>query len=129
MGKAFLNQIHPVLPVRNVTKAIQFYVDKLGFQLAFKDAGDTPGYAGVMRDGIAIHLQWHDEKDWAEGMDSSLLRIYVEKVDLLFDEYKTQFVFHQNTALKNTDWGTREFGFYDKDGNGLIFYKNFRSSE
>nr|WP_321237118.1 VOC family protein [uncultured Psychroserpens sp.] len=129
MSKAILHQIHPVLPVRNVAEAIDYYIEKLGFELAFKDDNDNPSYGGVVRDNIEIHLQWHDESDWTEGMDSVLLRIYVEDVDTLFEEYKTQLVFHENTALRNTTWGTREFGFYDKNKNGLVFYKNFRSSE
>lgn len=124
MAKAYLKQIHPVLPVRNVMEAIHYYTEKLGFTLAFKDAGDAPGYAGVTRDDIEIHLQWHDENDWTEGMDSALLRIYVNHVDLLFDEYKTTSVFHEHTALKDTTWGTREFGFYDIDKNGLVFYRD-----
>ncbi|WP_204345607.1 glyoxalase superfamily protein [Psychroserpens algicola] len=128
MHKAVLHQIHPVLPVRDVTKALNYYVEKLGFKHAFSDHTDKPTYGGVVRDNIEIHLQWHDEKDWIEGMDSVLLRIYVDEVDLLFEEYKTQNVFHDNTALRNTAWETREFGFYDNDKNGLIFYKNFPAS-
>ncbi|WP_299335838.1 VOC family protein [uncultured Psychroserpens sp.] len=121
---AYLKQIHPVLPVKNVTEAIQYYVEKLGFKLAFKDTGDHPSYAGVRKDGIEIHLQWHDEKDWENGMDSALLRIYVDEVDILFEVYKARSVFHNNTSLKDTPWGTREFGFYDMDNNGLVFYKD-----
>ncbi|WP_298761086.1 glyoxalase superfamily protein [uncultured Psychroserpens sp.] len=124
MSKAFLKQIHPVLPVRHVMDAVNYYVNKLGFKLAFKDAGDNPNYAGVIRDGVEIHLQWHDENDWTEGMDSALLRIYVDEVDALFEEYKTTDVFHQNTNLRNTAWGTREFGIYDENKNGLVFYRD-----
>ncbi len=122
--KAHLKQIHPVLPVRNVSKSMMYYQDLLGFNIAFKDPGNDPKYAGIQRDAIEIHLQWHDEKDWVEGMDSSLLRIYVEAVDDLFDEYQTKAVFHDRTALRDTAWGTREFGIYDIDKNGLIFYKD-----
>lgn len=122
--KAHLKQIHPVLPVRNVSKSMRYYQDLLGFNIAFKDPGNDPKYAGIQRDAIEIHLQWHDQKDWVEGMDSSLLRIYVEAVDDLFDEYQTKAVFHDRTALRDTAWGTREFGIYDIDKNGLIFYKD-----
>ena len=127
MKKAFLKHIHPVLPVRHVMEAIDYYVNNLGFKLAFKDAGDNPGYAGVVRDDIEIHLQWHDESDWTEGMDSALLRIYVHDVDTLFLEYSTKSVFHKNTQLNDTAWGTREFGIYDSNGNGLVFYRDLKS--
>ncbi len=32
--------------------------------------------------------------------------------------------FHAMTALRDTAWGTREFAFYDLNGNGLLFYRN-----
>jgi hypothetical protein len=28
------------------------------------------------------------------------------------------------TALRDTPWGTREFAFYDLNGNGLFLYCN-----
>ena len=120
--KGFLKQIHPVLPVKNVNEAIDYYTHKLGFQLSFKDEGDDPKYGGVQRDGIEIHLQWHDPKEWDFKIDRPLLRIYVNHIENLFNDFKTKGVFHNNTALKDTDWNTREFGFYDLFGNGLIFY-------
>lgn len=122
--KGVLQAIHPVLPVKNVTEAIDYYVNKLGFQLGFKDAGDDPKYGGVRRDGIEIHLQWHDAKEWEVGIDRPMLRIYTKNVTALFNEYKEQDVFHKNTTLKETAWGTKEFGFYDLDSNGLVFYRS-----
>lgn len=121
---AFLKHIHPVLPVKNVTEAIRFYTQNLGFKLHFKDPGDDPKYAGVGRDAIEIHLQWHAAAEWDKGLDRPLLRIYVEDVDSLFEAFQTKAIFHKNTALRNTAWGTREFGFYDLFGNGLIFYRD-----
>lgn len=122
--KAYLKHIHPVLPVKNVTEAINYCTQKLNFKLHFKDQGEDPKYGGVGRDGIEIHLQWHDEVEWENGFDRPLLRIYVDNVDALFDEYKTKNVFHKNTQLRDTAWGTREFGIYDLYSNGLIFYRD-----
>ena len=124
MQSGFLKQIHPVLPVKNVTKAVDFYVQKLGFKLAFTDTTSDMGYAGVTRDAIEIHLQWHDENEWVIGVDRPMLRIYVENISELFDEYKTKAVFHERTSLKKMIWGTEEFAFYDLYGNGLTFYKD-----
>lgn len=123
-SKGYLKQIYPVLPVKDVTKAVEFYVDRLGFKLAFTDTTDANGYAGVTRDGIEIHLQWHDAREWVNGLDRPMLRIYVEHIEALYDAYKTQGVFHDNTSLKETPWGTKEFAFYDLYGNGLTFSKN-----
>jgi catechol 2,3-dioxygenase-like lactoylglutathione lyase family enzyme len=118
----YLKQIHPVLPVKDVTKAVEYYVKKLGFKLAFTDTTSAQGYAGVSRDAIEIHLQWHDEIEWENGIDRPMLRIYVDNIEGLFYDYKTKDVFHNNTSLKETPWGTKEFAFYDLDMNGFTFY-------
>ncbi len=120
----YLKQIHPVLPVKDVTKACTYYVEKLSFKLAFTDTTSAQGYAGIKRDAIEIHLQWHHENEWITGLDRPMLRIFVDRIEALFDEYKTQNIFHNNTSLKTTPWGTKEFAFYDLYGNGLAFYKN-----
>ncbi len=122
--KGYLHKIHPVLPVQNVSEAIAYYVDNLGFTLSFKDAEIAPSYAGVVRDGIEIHLQWHDAKEWDIRINRPMLRIITQHIEALFKEYEAAQVFHEKTALKNTPWGTREFAFYDLYRNGLTFYQD-----
>lgn len=124
MTSGYLKQIHPVLPVKSVSEAVVYYIEKLGFELAFTDTTSDNGYAGVKRDGIEIHLQWHDEREWVEGLDRPMLRIYVDNITSLFEEYKTKDVFHDNTKLEEKIWGTKEFAFYDLFGNGLTFYRD-----
>lgn len=114
--------VHPVLPSKNVAAAIEFYTGKLGFSLGFQD-GDNPAYAGVRRNQVELHLQWHDPQEW-ERVERPMLRFYIPNVDALYEEYKDKGVFHDQTALRNTPWGTREFAFYDLDGNGLTFYRD-----
>ena len=80
-------------------------------------------YAGVGRDGIELHLQWHDPEEW-KAVERPSLRILVDDVDALFEEYRTKGVFHDATALRDTPWGTREFAFYDPYQNGLTFYRD-----
>jgi uncharacterized glyoxalase superfamily protein PhnB len=53
-----------------------------------------------------------------------MLRFLIDDVDALFEEYADKGVFHERTALRDTPWGTREFAFYDCDGNGLTFYRD-----
>ena len=112
-SKGFLKQIHPILPVKDVSKALDYYVNKLGFKLVCTDTTSAQGYAGVRRDAIEIHLQWHDKNEWLVGIDRPMLRIYVDHIEVLYEDYKTQDIFHKNTSLKETPWGTKEFAFYD----------------
>jgi uncharacterized glyoxalase superfamily protein PhnB len=122
--KGFLKQIHPVLPVKSVVESLEFYIQNLGFKLAFTDTTSKKGYAGVLRDDIEIHLQWHDEIEWVKGLDKPMLRIYTQDIENLYNEYRTKGVFHKNTGLKETPWGTKEFAFFDISGNGLTFYRD-----
>lgn len=115
-----LKQVQPVLPSQDVRAAVEFYVRRLGFELAFQDAEEVT-YAGVRRDGVELHLQWHDPQEWSRT-ERPMLRFVVADIDALFEEWKDKGVFHENTSLRGTPWGTREFAFYDLDGNGLTFY-------
>lgn len=123
-GKGYLRQIHPILPVKNVLEALFFYVDKLGFDIIFADDDKDPKYAGIKRDSIEIHLQWHDELEWEAQIDRPMLRIVTDNIEELFEEYSYKDVFHEHTSLKETAWGTKEFAFYDIYKNGLTFYRN-----
>ncbi|GEM_PF-3629410 len=61
--------------------------------------------------------QWH-----APGQ--RVVRFVVEDPDALYDEYADKDVFGPYTKLADTDWGTREFGIWDPDGNTLIFMRD-----
>jgi uncharacterized glyoxalase superfamily protein PhnB len=109
-----------------VNRALHFYVQCLGFRLVFRDApGPGARYAVLSRDGVNLHLQWHEEADF-KGMEAGtlMLRFLVDDPDALFAEYQDKGVFHANTRLRDTPWGTREFAFFDPDANGLTFYRN-----
>ena len=119
-------EVQPVLPVRDVDKAIHFYVERLGFRLAFRDRpGPDVNYVGLRCDDVELHLQWHEEADF-KGVEAGtlMLRFVVDDPDALFGEYKDKGVFHERTRLGDTLWGTREFAFFDLDGNGLTFYRD-----
>ena len=114
----------PVLPVRDISGAIHYYTEKLGFGLVFQDDPQEPCYAVLKRDGAALHVQWHEETDF-KGVEAGtlMLRFSVDDPDALFEEYRDKGVFHDRTQLRDTPWGTREFAFFDPDGNGLTFYR------
>ena len=125
MSRSTFKQVRPVLPVRDVDRVTHFDVDRLGFQVAFQGrSGTDAGYVGLRRDGVELHLQWHEEADF-KGVEAGtlMLRFLVDDPDALFEEYKGKGVCHEGTRLTDTPWGTREFAFFDPDGNGLSFYR------
>jgi uncharacterized glyoxalase superfamily protein PhnB len=125
MNTASFREVNPVLAVRNVDAAIKYYTEKLGFRVSFQDSPTDPKYAGVRRDTVELHLQWHDEKDFKnDGSDPPTLRFIVNDPDSLFEEYKEKNALGPKSQLKDTPWGTREFGLYEPYGTGLIFYRD-----
>jgi catechol 2,3-dioxygenase-like lactoylglutathione lyase family enzyme len=122
--RGYLHQIHPVLFVWDVVEALDFYVNRLGFRIAFADDAKNPKYAGVIKDAIEIHLQWHDAKEWEVEIDRPMLRIVTQNIESLFREYGEKDIFNPHTLLRETAWGTKEFAFYDPFKNGLTLYRD-----
>ena len=123
--RAELNDVIPVLPARDVSEAVQFYVERLGFELLFQDSDHRPQYAGIRRGAVELHLQFQFEKDFEAGIaGQAMLRLAVDDPDVLFEEYEDRDVFHDGTQLRDTSWSTREFAFWDLNHNGLTFMRD-----
>jgi catechol 2,3-dioxygenase-like lactoylglutathione lyase family enzyme len=120
---AKLQSIRPVLMSRDVQASLAFY-RLLGFVETFRDDPAAPRYAGVRRDGIDLHLQWHDAAEWEFPADRPVYRFVVEAVDDLFEEFRASGALNANSVVRDTPWGTREFHVQDPDRNGLQFYRN-----
>jgi uncharacterized glyoxalase superfamily protein PhnB len=108
----------PLLPVANVRRAIDFYVDVLDFKLAF-NAGE---YGGVRRDAIEIHFWRTDDPELSK---ISSCRIEVTEIRQLYSTYRERGVIHPNGDIAAKPWGTTEFMVADGDGNCLTFVEVF----
>ena len=118
-------EIHPILGTRDIQRAIEFYTQKLGFQLAFRDETDPPNYVGFRRDAVELHMQFQFEYE----MGTTRLRFLVENPDALIDEYRQRGVESTSDGVHGTPWGTREFALYDLDRNAITFYRDLTSAE
>ena len=125
-----LESVHPVLMSRDVGASVRFY-ERLGFSSTFQDNPVEPRYAGIRRDGVELHLQWHDETQWAHPGDRPTYRFMVRDVEALHAEFRDNGALGEDSANAtspwrtpgDTPWGTREFHVRDPDGNGLQFYR------
>lgn len=117
-----IQQVQPILGTRDFAKGVAFYTERLGFTLLFSHDNN---YAGFRRDDVELHMQFQYEHE----MQTTRLRFVVSDPDALFAEFEPLGVFHDRTHLANTPWGTREFAFYDCDGNGLTFYRDLTKAE
>lgn len=116
-----MTAVHPVLNVRDVRRSARWY-QGVGFEPVFVDDDEHPGYGGIRRDGVELHLQWHSEQEWADGVDGNAYRFLVDDPDALRAEFADELV--RDHEVTDTAWGTREFGLYDPDGNALFFYRD-----
>ena len=110
-------ETHPILGTRDLQRAMAFYTQQLGFELAFDDNADPKNYVGFRRDAVELHMQFQFEHE----MGTIRLRFLVEDPDALFAEYQTRGV--ECTGIRDTSWKTREFALYDLDRNALTFYR------
>ncbi len=131
-----LSRTIPALPVRDAARAVEFYRDKLGFDVLHQDAG----FAVLRRDGAEVHLWEAADESWRErtaddkpvrsGAESFIAgtascRIATEGVDELYGELNARDVLHpvSRDGVQDTDFGTREFAALDLDGNLLSFFR------
>jgi len=118
-------ETHPILGTRDIQRAIEFYIQKLGFNLAFRDNADLPNYVGFRRDAVELHMQFQFEHE----MGTIRLRFLVNDSDALFNEYRQRGVECTPNGIRDTPWGTREFALYDLDRNALTFYRHLTGAE
>ena len=124
MPNARLGPAIPILDVRHIEDALSYYVDRLGFQVDFRYEKHPDNYAGVKRDDVRLHMQWQSAAEFEDGHAGRLrFRIPVDSPDALYAEYRAMGVFDDDVEVHDTEWGTREFGFRDPDGNGLVFFR------
>lgn len=92
-------RVHPIIGTRDIERAIAFYTEKLGFALAFRDAGEPPSYVGFRRDAVELHVQFQFEHEMG------------------------------TIRLRYTPRATRELALWDPDRNALTFYRDLRADE
>lgn len=115
-----IKQITPLLLVSNLEQAIAFYVQQLGFTLAFTY---EDFYAGIEKNGHPIHLK----TDYRETEDRPS-RSNNDELDLVFAVDNVAGVFEEITKtnveiiqpLREMPYGT-EFYIADPDGHVLAF--------
>ena len=124
MNSTGLQAIIPILPTPNVAESIDFYVQKMGFQDVSPPQEDGSGYAVLVRNGLALHLQGWDAGEF-ESITTPQIRIRVEDLDAMYQEFESAGAFGHPVAIREeTPWGTREFGFFDPNRVGIIVYQN-----
>jgi catechol 2,3-dioxygenase-like lactoylglutathione lyase family enzyme len=114
------------LYVADVQAACGFYVEKLGFAVAFT-YGEPPFYGQVRREGVSLNLRYVEGPVFVEDirrrehlLAATVLVRSGAALRRLFQEFETAGVpFHQ--PLRQEPWGARTFVIEDPDGNLVLF--------
>ncbi|MBN1239184.1 MAG: VOC family protein [Gammaproteobacteria bacterium] len=118
-----LDAARPVLFVRNVQVAAEYYRDRLGFRIDFLH-GHPPFYGSVSRDGATLHLRFVHEPVliMERAREEELIMAFVEtrNVKALYAEYVAAGVELAQKLTKQA-WGGTDFIVRDLDGNTIAF--------
>lgn len=113
-------QVIPVLSSSDVQRDVAWYEEHLGFELAFWD-GD--GYAGIQREGIELHLQWHHNNE-EDPVLPGVIKLFVHDIHPIFQELQQKGVITNDRLRRHTPWGTHEFGLFDLNNNAIFFVQD-----
>jgi catechol 2,3-dioxygenase-like lactoylglutathione lyase family enzyme len=115
-----IKKMSPQFLVPNIEASIEFYTQKLGFEVEFRY---EDFYAGIIKDGYSIHLKSgkpsiEERKSKRENIDLDIV-FSVEGVQDLYEEFSNESV-EIIQPLRDRPYG-REFYIADPDGYILAF--------
>lgn len=117
MSSETIAVVVPILPVRDLTRAIEFY-EHLGFTAKRYRDGDF--YAFIQRDGYELHLSKTPEL----APENNFVRVYFYLREGTAAALEAQCRASGMTIvepLAPREWKMNEFVLRDPDGNRLIF--------
>ena len=109
----------PVLRMFSVEKAREFYLDFLGFTVAFEHRFDdrAPLSLGIERQGLELHLSEHH----GDACPGAQVRIETTDLDGFHAEITAKGYGYMRPGIEAPPWGTREMTVTDPFGNRLCF--------
>ncbi|MEZ2409998.1 VOC family protein [Bosea sp. RCC_152_1] len=107
-------RIAATLPVADMARACDFYIEALGFRKAFQN-GDPVGFMILKRDAAELHLTLQPGHKPAPFNVAHMLVEDIDAVHALVRERGLRIV----KGLHDKDYGLRAFVFEDPDGNRI----------
>lgn len=113
----------PVLPSADIARDVAWYSEKMGLKTHFADRY----YAVLFRDNLWLHLQWHAGTPEDPLSGGSVIRLHVDSLKPLLEEFVSRGTTTPEKLKMNTSWNTNEFGFYDLNGNAIFVVEDIES--
>ncbi len=130
MAKTEITGIAPFFIVRNVTVALNFYRDQLGFDITFQGPSEDDIFFGIVQRGAAMIILKNIGVDpvpnYTRDIKKGIARwdayIHVPDPDALAEEFSSRNV-KFFTTIKETEGGDDGLrGFEVKDADGYILF-------
>ena len=112
--------ITPVLPSSDLLRDIEWYEKMTGLKAVFSNEG----YAVLNRENLFIHLQWHAGSNDDPLNGGSVIRILVDEIEPVFDEFVKRGTVKEDKLNLQTAWNTKEFGFFDLNSNAIFIMED-----
>lgn len=112
-------QAIPILRMFDESKAREFYLDFLGFQVDWEHRFEPglPLYMQVSRGGCVLHLSEHH----GDSSPGAAVRIATGDLDAFQVELAAKRYRYARPAIEEMPWGTRDLSVRDPFGNRLTF--------
>ncbi|WP_109698304.1 glyoxalase superfamily protein [Chitinophaga deserti] len=116
-------KVIPVLRIFDVTKAIEFYIDWLGFQIDWEHRFDenAPLYMQVSREDVTLHLSEHH----GDSTPGAKVFIETEGVRELHSALTEKQYKYNRPGLEEAFYGAWELTLHDPFGNRLLYVERF----
>lgn len=108
------------MPSSDLARDVEWHQKSRGFTETYAEKG----YSVLFRDGQWLHLQWHANTEDDPLLGGSVVKIFVNDIQPIFDELVSKKVITADKLRRNTPWGTHEFGLYDLNRNAIFFVQN-----
>ena len=122
MTKAKIIGTAPQLLVRNVAETVEFYKQKLGFELIGL-VGNPPVYGMIKKDDFQIHFAHSPTGNIRTNRSSCAgccdFILWIPEIDQFYTELKQREVKIVEEITRRT-YGSREFVFQDLDGHHIL---------
>ena len=104
----------PTIPVTDISKSLEFYVNVLGFKNVFQN-GEPVGFVILVKDSAEIHLTL--KKDH-KATDRNVFHMMISDASTFYQYLEAKNV-KIIKGLRTADYGLKQFVFCDPDQNRI----------
>lgn len=122
-----VEKVIPVLRIFDYAKAIEFYIDWLGFNIIWEHhfEENTPVYMEVEKDGITLHLSEHH----GDGTPGTHVFIWCNGVKDYHEQLINKKYKYNRPGIGEQFYGALSFTVNDPFNNKISFNERLKSKE